>query len=140
MVWKADGIDIDDTIKISEVRDRIKILRHTFVEPFHPVAGMPALYAQLATLMNPIFFYLSASPYNLQPFLREFLNQHFPQGHLVLRDMSFFELESFIVSLTVGTERFKVERMEKMHSWFPERKMIAIGDSTQKDPEAYATM
>jgi len=132
--------DIDDTIKISEVRNRIALLRHTFVEEFKAVKGMPELYHQLAALMNPIFFYLSASPYNLQPFIRAFLDAHFPQGQLVLRDMSWMELESFIVSLTVGTEGFKVARMDKMHSWFPHRKMIAIGDSTQKDPEAYATI
>src|SRR5690606_676179 len=101
---------------------------------------MPELYSHLTSLLSPIFFYLPASPYNLQPFLSSWLDQHFPQGQLVLRDMSWMELESFIVSLTMGTEKFKVGRMEKMHSWFPNRKMICIGDSTQKDPEAYAAI
>lgn len=27
--------------------------------------------------------------------------------------------------------------MVKIHSWFPHRRMVCIGDSTQKDPEAY---
>jgi phosphatidate phosphatase APP1 len=28
--------------------------------------------------------------------------------------------------------------MEKLHQWFPLRRVLCIGDSTQKDPEAYA--
>ena len=27
--------------------------------------------------------------------------------------------------------------MKKIHSWFPHRRMVCIGDSTQKDPESY---
>jgi phosphatidate phosphatase APP1 len=30
--------------------------------------------------------------------------------------------------------------MEKIRSWFPRRRVLCIGDSTQKDPEAYAEM
>ncbi|KAG6042139.1 hypothetical protein E4U41_004943 [Claviceps citrina] len=43
-------------------------------------------------------------------------------------------------ALTVGTEEYKVDRMKKIHEWLPKRKMIAIGDSTQSDPEAYGEM
>jgi len=132
--------DVDDTIKVSEVRDRIKLLRHTFVDDQTAVPGMVELYHQLNDLLNPVWFYLSASPYNLYPVIRKFLLDHFPLGQLVLRDMSWMELESFIVSLTVGTEGYKIDRMDRMHRWFPNRKMICIGDSTQKDPEAYAAV
>lgn len=54
--------------------------------------------------------------------------------------MSWMEFESFLVSLTVGTQEYKEERMKTVMEWLPLRKWVLIGDSTQKDPEAYATM
>lgn len=49
-------------------------------------------------------------------------------------------LAGFLTSLTQGTEAYKVSRMDKVHKWFPGRKFLCIGDSTQSDPEAYGTM
>ena len=37
--------DIDDTIKITQVRDRRAALRNTFLEPFAPVPGMAKVYS-----------------------------------------------------------------------------------------------
>ncbi len=39
--------DIDDTIKISEVRDTRRLLRNTFLEPFKAVPGMAAWYRHI---------------------------------------------------------------------------------------------
>jgi phosphatidate phosphatase APP1 len=49
-------------------------------------------------------------------------------------------IQGLLTTLTLGTEEYKVDRMEKIHSWLPRRKMICIGDSTQTDPEAYGEM
>jgi phosphatidate phosphatase APP1 len=142
--------DIDDTIKITQTSDPIGILRTTFVEPATPIAGMPQLYQQmLATLrsMHPDphehvpFFYLSASPYNLYPFLRQFRDDAgFPSGQLILRDSSWKTIAGLLSALTVGTEAYKVGQMRRVRAWFPRRKMIFVGDSTQSDPEAYGHM
>jgi phosphatidate phosphatase APP1 len=35
------------------------------------------------------------------------------------------------------TQEYKANRIEKVHSWLPQKKVILIGDSTQSDPEAY---
>lgn len=100
---------------------------------------MPELYAQLHRLLTPSapFFYLSASPYNLYPFLREFRETFYPHGQLILRDSSWMTLSGLLSSLTLGTERYKTDRMKKIHRWLPRGKLICIGDSTQSDPEAY---
>lgn len=92
-----------------------------------------------ATLHKPVWFYLSASPYNLYPMLRSFTSQFFPRGQIILRTMSWMEFQSFLVSLTVGTQEYKEERMSTLMRWLPNRKWVLVGDSTQKDPEAYAT-
>ncbi|CAG8975867.1 hypothetical protein HYALB_00011117 [Hymenoscyphus albidus] len=131
--------DIDDTIKITQTSDPIGILRTTFVSDPTPIAGMPELYQYLQTLVSTRspWFYLSASPYNLYSFLSAFRQRFFPQGTMILRDSSWMNLAGLLSNLTLGTQAYKVDRISKINSWFPKRKMICIGDSTQSDPEAY---
>ncbi|KAI1770549.1 hypothetical protein F4818DRAFT_259461 [Hypoxylon cercidicola] len=131
--------DIDDTIKITQTSDPIGILRTTFLDKPEPCPGMPELYRFIQSVVQDTspWFYLSASPYNLYSFLREFREQHYPHGTVILRDSSWMSLPGLLTTLTLGTEDYKVDRMEKIHSWIPQRKMICIGDSTQSDPEAY---
>lgn len=131
--------DVDDTIKITQTSSPTGILRSTFVSEPTPVKGMPELYAYIQTVVTTSapWFYLSASPYNLYPFLRKFRDDHFPYGQLILRDSNLMTISGLLSNLTLGTEKYKVDRIEKVHRWLPKRKMILIGDSTQSDPEAY---
>jgi phosphatidate phosphatase APP1 len=46
-------------------------------------------------------------------------------------------LSGLLSTLTLGTQAYKVDRMKKIYTWIPYRKMICVGDSTQSDPEAY---
>jgi phosphatidate phosphatase APP1 len=130
--------DIDDTIKKTMTSSPTGILRTTFVDEPMPIAGMPELYKNInQRLNNPPFWYLSASPYNLYPFLRQFREDHYPAGTMILREASWMNLAGFLTSLTQGTEAYKVDRMDMVHKSFPNRKFLCIGDSTQSDPEAY---
>lgn len=131
--------DVDDTIKVTKTPSPVEVLRATFIkETPEVVPGMPELYADMHSVFkSPAWFYLSASPYNLYPFLRQFRNDHFPQGTMILRDASWQNLGGLITSLSRGTQAYKVDRIEKINSWFPRRKFLLIGDSTQSDPEAY---
>ncbi|KAG6043335.1 hypothetical protein E4U39_004666 [Claviceps sp. Clav50 group G5] len=131
--------DIDDTIKVTMTSDPVGILRETFVNTPSPIVGMPELYAEIKSFLpqDTTWFYLSASPYNLYPFLKQFRKQYYPPGTLILRDSSWKTIAGLLTALTVGTQEYKVDRMKKICGWFPMRKMIAIGDSTQSDPEAY---
>jgi phosphatidate phosphatase APP1 len=103
---------------------------------------MPELYTFMQRLITQAapFFYLSASPYNLYAFLHSFRQQYYPQGTMILRDASWRNLSGLLSNLTLGTQEYKVDRMIKINSWIPKRKMICIGDSTQSDPEAYGEM
>lgn len=118
----------------------VGILRSTFVSTPTPIASMPALYKQIEATLDPTWFYLSASPYNLHPFLSAFVREHYPAGPIFLRDASWMDLGGFLASLTQGTEAYKRSRMDKIHTWLPRRKVLCIGDSTQTDPEAYGDM
>ena len=77
--------DIDDTIKVSNVRDKKELLRNTFVRPFRPAPGMSAMYQKLQK-QGAVFHYVSASPWQLYPSLKKFTQQHgFPQGSFHLK-------------------------------------------------------
>lgn len=130
--------DIDDTVKITRTYEDIGMLQTTFAEEPQPVDGMPELYSHIQRELLPTWFYVSASPYNLYPFLHKFLHTHYCHGTMILRDTSWRNLASLFASLTERTEEFKVDRAEKLHRWFPCRRAVCIGDSTQRDPEAYA--
>lgn len=101
---------------------------------------MPALYTHIHALLTPTWFYLSASPYNLYPFLRPFLHTHYPPGPILLREASWQNLGGFLASLTQGTEAYKRSRIAKLHAMLPRRKVLCVGDSTQSDPETYGAM
>ncbi|KAJ5157379.1 uncharacterized protein N7482_008479 [Penicillium canariense] len=132
--------DIDDTIKRTMTSEPTGILRTTFAEEPVPIAGMPEFYRHVQGELNPTWFYLSASPYNLYPFLHQFLHTYYCPGTLVLRDYSWMDINGLIKSFTEKTQEYKVDRMQKIRGWFPRRRVLCIGDSTQKDPEAYAEM
>lgn len=135
--------DVDDTIKITQTTSPIGILRTTFADEPRAVTGMADLYKAIHDQFhNPAWFYLSASPYNLYPFLHEFIGDHFQAGTLILRDSSWMFLGpgGLLHSLTQGTQTYKTERIDKIHQWLPKRKFILIGDSTQSDPESYGEM
>jgi phosphatidate phosphatase APP1 len=102
---------------------------------------MPDLYITLQTLLNnPAFFYLSASPILLYPFLRQFRDKHYPNGPLMLRDASWQNLGGLIASLQAESDVFsyKMDRLDELHAWFPQRRFFLIGDDAQADPEVYA--
>ena len=65
--------DIDDTIKISEVKDR-KLLQNTFFRPFQAVPGMLDKYRQWAEA-GVAFHFVSASPWQLYDPLANFFDK-----------------------------------------------------------------
>lgn len=133
--------DIDDTIKVTMTSTPTGILQSTFADIPQTTPGMTEFYKVLEeSLGSPAWFYLSASPYNLYPFLHEFINKNYPQGTIILRDASWMYFGGLLQSFTEGVKDYKTSRIEKVHSWLPQRKFICIGDSTQSDPEAYAQM
>lgn len=132
--------DVDDSIKITLTSDTVGILRSTFVSDPEPIAGMPEFYQHIEQELKPACVYLSASPYNLYGFLRTFIHSFYPPGTLMLRETSWKDLGEFAKSYNTGTQTYKMRQVDKVHTWLPARKVICVGDSTQKDPEVYAEM
>lgn len=131
--------DIDDTIKITEVRDRNATLRNTFLREFRPVPGMAELYQRLARERGTQFHYISASPWQLYEPLAKLVDEHgFPHGTFALKEFR-WKSRKFL-SLFAHPEKYKPGVIEPLLKQFPKRRFILIGDSGERDPEIYAAL
>jgi phosphatidate phosphatase APP1 len=127
--------DIDDTIKVSEVRDRGALLQNTFVRPFRAVPHMAKVYDRWRT-EQAVFHYVSASPWQLYGPLAEFCQtEGFPAGtfHMKqfrVKDSTFFDLFKDQVE-------YKLGRIRPLLEMYPQRRFLLVGDSGEQDPEIY---
>jgi len=127
--------DIDDTIKISEVLDKKKLLKNTFVAPYQAVKGMPELYQRLKE-RDAYFHYVSASPWQLYPSLQPFMQAHYPKGTLMFRH---FRLkDSSFIKFLGASKDYKIEKISAIIKRYPKHRFILIGDSGEHDTEIYA--
>ncbi|KAJ7596516.1 hypothetical protein C8J56DRAFT_1040789 [Mycena floridula] len=136
--------DIDDTIKISHVPNKLKLAQTTLFEPPVAVPHMSELYASLAqSLKDPVFVYVSGSPYVLYPFLRQFLTTSFSAspGPVFLRDLSITSLSSLIAFFKKSNIiDFKTDTIRRVKGIYPDKKWIFVGDSGENDATTYASI
>jgi phosphatidate phosphatase APP1 len=122
--------DIDDTVVLSNVRNKLKMvlaLALSNARTRKPFKGVAAFYRALHAGINPLF-YVSKSPWNLYAPLVEFLEaQGLPAGPLALRD---FGLRM--------RKNHKTEAIEQILRTYPRLPFVLIGDSGEQDPEIYA--
>jgi phosphatidate phosphatase APP1 len=133
--------DFDDTVIVSEVGSRPRLLEHSLLEndlQRRPVAGMAAFYRDILA-RNPLpqaapVFYLTASPRQLQPGIRSFLERNgFPAGPIVAKK---------ITNETGGDplldqEAYKREHIERILADLPDVRFVLVGDDGERDPETY---
>ncbi|RTZ65431.1 MAG: hypothetical protein DSZ29_04370 [Aquificaceae bacterium] len=127
--------DIDDTIKISEVLDKKKLLKNIFVAPYQTTRGFPELYQRLKE-KGAYFHYVSSSPWQLYPSLKTFMEKNYPKGtitlrHFRLKDESFFKFFR-------SSQQYKINKITAIIKRYPKHHFILIGDSGEHDPEIYA--
>ncbi|MBN8627801.1 MAG: App1 family protein [Planctomycetes bacterium] len=130
--------DIDDTIKISNVRDKSELMRNTFLRKFKPVEGMAARYTSWVR-EGAVVHYVSGSPWQLYPALADFTDEvEFPQGTFHLR--SFRLHDGTARDLLAPPTGFKLAEIEQLLKAFPGRKFAFVGDSGELDPEVYGEL
>lgn len=130
--------DVDDTIKVSHVRERQALLRKTFYEPFQAVPDMAAVYRAWAADGASVH-YVSASPWQLYEPLAEFAATNgFPAGSWHMKQ--FRVKDSSFLALFDSPENYKPGVIEPMLRQFPQRRFILVGDSGERDPEIYGAL
>jgi hypothetical protein len=131
--------DIDDTIKITEVRNREATLRNTFLRKFQPAPGMAEFYQRLARERGAQFHYVSASPWQLYEPLSDFVRSNgFPAGMFALKEFRWKNRTA--LNLFADPEKFKPTVIEPLLKRFPKRRFILVGDSGERDPEIYGAL
>jgi phosphatidate phosphatase APP1 len=114
--------DIDDTIKISQVTDKTALLANTFLKPFQAAPEMALAYDRLAAA-GAVIHYVSSSPWQLYPALKDFMAEAgFPQGSVQ------------------SSRETKPPVIEALLAAYPKRGFILIGDSGEVDPEIYGAV
>jgi hypothetical protein len=130
--------DIDDTIKVTEVRNKDALVRNTFCRSFQPAEGMAKIYAEWAS-QGAVFHYVSASPWQLYPNLEGFRSANgYPAGTFHLRNMRIKDQSS--VDFLLGSADFKPKEIGSLLERFPKRRFVLMGDSGEHDPEIYGEL
>jgi hypothetical protein len=129
--------DIDDTVKITEVRNRKAMLRNTFLVPFRAVPGMSELYARwIDRAAGDHLHFVSSSPWQLYSALREMLDQAgFPAASLTLKRIRLKDRS--VSALFADPRETKPKAIEALLEASPGRPVILVGDSGELDPEIY---
>lgn len=128
--------DIDDTVKITHVREPRRMWETTFYKPFEPVAGMAEAYRGLAE-QGAAIHYVSSSPWHLAEPLLEFLRAGgFPLATLALKHMRL--KDRTLLDIARPGRETKPPQIAAILARFPLRRFVLIGDSGEDDPEIYA--
>lgn len=130
--------DVDDTIKVSEVRDRRALLRNTFLKEYAAAPGMSAAY-RLHAAAGAVFHYVSASPWQLFEPLEEFRQgAEFPRGSFHMK--LFRAKDASALNLLASPDELKIAAIEPLLAAWPRRRFVLVGDSGERDPEIYGAL
>lgn len=133
--------DLDDTILVSEVTDRRRLLANTFLKNSaqrQAVPGMAALYSRLmarnAQPASAPLFYLSASPRQMHEAIADFLGRNaFPPGVLITKRIT----NDFSSEPRLDQFSYKTAKIEEIFARLPWVRFVLVGDDGEKDPEIY---
>jgi phosphatidate phosphatase APP1 len=131
--------DIDDTMLETHTKSLFWLVHNTFVAHPSCVDGMPQAYRKTQGVLDrPCFWYVSASPYRLFPYLRPPVDiSAFPEGQIILPNGA-ARLLWLLIRPSRTTHEYKREQINEIHGRHHEEFALFVGDSAQKDPEVYA--
>ena len=102
---------------------------------------MAERYRHYESMYNATFHYLTASPDQLYPFLREFFDrERFPLGSYHMRHFTWFDSNFFQFFASKSFIRQKTNILSMFFQQTRGREFILFGDIFQKDPEIYANI
>ncbi len=128
--------DIDDTVKVTHVASRRRMMALTFLEAFQAVAGMAERYRTWVAQGASLHF-ISSSPWPLYEPLEAFLAAAgFPQATTTLKNVALKDRS--IRNLLADASKTKPPAIDALLRDFPRRRFVLIGDSSESDAAIYA--
>jgi hypothetical protein len=132
--------DIDDTVKVSEVLDKKRLLARTFLEELEAVPGMAPLYQRLVPSGAHLHF-VSSSPWQLyEPLAALMASAGFPAATIGLKRIRPRNVFDSVEALLLDPLESKPPAIRALLERFPRRTFILVGDSGEKDPEVYGLL
>lgn len=132
--------DIDDTVKLSNITSGARaVFRNVFVKDLEDttIPEMGTWYQSMWE-QGVRFHYVSNSPFELLPVIKEFLQiSDLPQGSIALKS---YNGRSFFNALLSDPATRKRANVVDVLDGFPDSKFILIGDSGEQDLELYASI
>lgn len=130
--------DIDDTIRHTGVTgDKREMFRNVFVRDYNEVLieGVSHWYKVMET-MGVKFHYVSNSPWQIIKIISEYLDHAgMPKGSIHLK-----EYTGLLKGLLEPASERKKPTLQAILRDFPHRKFILVGDSGERDLEAYVDL
>jgi phosphatidate phosphatase APP1 len=135
--------DIDDTVIVSEVNDKKKLLENTFLQnpaQRQTFPGTARFYKQLLApnsqqSATPMI-YLSASPRQLTENITAFLaHNDFPTGALITKLVNGDDRDPLL-----DQQKYKLAKIESVFAALPWVNFELVGDDGEYDPEIYRTI
>lgn len=128
--------DLDDTLKVSNVRSERELFSSTFWEEWRAVEGMPELLIAISRATGATTHYLTAARWPLQGEYAAFLEaEGCPYGSFHMREFD-FDLRDLSFARD-GAQEHKRGALNEIAAALPEHEFVLIGDSTEADPEVY---
>lgn len=128
--------DVDDTVLLSEVTNKAKLVWNSLWKNFDKrsaIPGTPELYRRLAAgksiLGNPVVVYLTGSPAFLASYLQEFIKKcELPIGTIITKP-----------AITSSSKNYKGDWLKHLTILYPGKPFLLFGDSGEHDPEIYTS-
>ncbi|GIW22379.1 MAG: hypothetical protein KatS3mg068_1386 [Candidatus Sericytochromatia bacterium] len=135
--------DVDDTIKITGVDNKLKMIKHIFSGNFKTDKAIPGVATLYKGILNDYkgngadtVHYVTGSPAHLYDRIQDFIKLNgFPQGSIDLK-----KLGSKVDPTPSTTLEYKLSRIRPILKAFPNKKFVMFGDTTQQDTEVYVKL
>jgi len=132
--------DFDDTVIVSNVTNKFKLLYNTFVKSYSQRELVSSIRDQINSIVNSnnlkqnsAFFIISGSPYQLKNNINNFLNLHnFPKREILTKKIHGKNKDS--LSATIS---YKYDKIVKLIKMYPQVTWVLFGDSGEKDAQIY---
>jgi phosphatidate phosphatase APP1 len=136
--------DLDDTILVTGVNDKARMLGNTFLKNPAQREAVPAMAWLYKTVLasNPApraapLFYLSASPRQLHGAIATFLKLNgFPDGVLITKRVT----DDRTSEPLLDQMAYKLQKIEDILARTPGVHFVLVGDDGERDPDIYETV
>jgi phosphatidate phosphatase APP1 len=135
--------DIDDTVIVSEVTSKRKLLLNTFWKNYKQREVIPTMVKRFEKILSQNspttpsrLFFISGSPQHLFTSIEKFLEyNHFPRHVTILKQVHGDNSDPIFDQM-----RYKTAKIEELIALYPNMKWVMFGDSGERDKEVYESI